>query len=77
MPLTTELLAAPLGSGDNKVQGYNYRLCVTQNASNMVPFPKPANYNTSEWELLRKLVSKALCSHIDALITSRCPGHDR
>ena len=53
-PLVTEEFAAPLGSADDKVQGYNFRLCVTKNTSNMVPFPKPAGYNRSDWRLLFK-----------------------
>jgi hypothetical protein len=53
-PLVTEEYAAPLGSADDKVQGYNFRLCVTKNSTNMVPFPKPLNYNRSDWRLLFK-----------------------
>ena len=33
---------------------YNFRLCVTLNATNQVPFPKPNNYNRSDWALLFK-----------------------
>ena len=36
------------------MQGYNFRLCVTANKSNAVPFPKPHNYNRSDWKLLLK-----------------------
>ena len=57
LPLLTTRLSAPLGSSDEKVQGYNYRLCLTQNKSNMVPFPAPAAYNASTWELLRRLAA--------------------
>ena len=53
-PLTTGEFAAPLGSGDKLVQAYNFRLCTTENRSNKVPWPKPANYNRSDWELLFK-----------------------
>jgi hypothetical protein len=44
-PLVTDEFAAPVGSGDDKVQDYNFRLCVTKNKSNAVPFPKPRSYN--------------------------------
>jgi hypothetical protein len=44
-PMVTDALAAPLGSGDDKVQAYNFRLCVTRNESNRVPFPRPSAYN--------------------------------
>ena len=55
LPLLTTRLSAPLGSADARVQGYNFRLCMTQNASNRLPFPAPAAYNASTWELLRRL----------------------
>lgn len=35
--------------GDNAVQAYNYRLCLTDNPSNRIPFPKPENYDRSEF----------------------------
>ncbi|WP_044265943.1 FAD-dependent oxidoreductase [Bacteroides timonensis] len=44
----------PTGSGssfqgDNAVQSYNYRLCLTNNPQNGVPFHKPENYNREEY----------------------------
>ena len=36
------------------MQAYNFRLCVTQDPTNTIPFPKPANYDPAEWELLRR-----------------------
>lgn len=35
--------------GDNTIQAYNYRLCLTDNPENMVPFRKPVNYNRDEY----------------------------
>ena len=40
------------GSGDQKMQAYNFRLCLTQVESNRFPFPKPENYDSSQYELL-------------------------
>ncbi|MDR1723251.1 MAG: FAD-dependent oxidoreductase [Tannerella sp.] len=34
---------------DNAVQSYNYRMCLTNNPSNRVPFKKPAHYNREEY----------------------------
>ena len=42
------------GAADSKVQSYNFRLCVTKEPENSVPFPKPEHYNASEWEFLRR-----------------------
>lgn len=34
---------------DNAVQAYNYRLCLTDNSTNRIPFYKPQNYNRQEY----------------------------
>lgn len=33
---------------------YNFRLCVTDNATLRVPWTEPAGYNPDDWELLRR-----------------------
>ena len=43
------------GSGDRRVQAYNYRLCTTNAEGNVVPFEKPANYDPDQYELLRRV----------------------
>ena len=35
--------------GDSTIQAYNYRLCLTRDKSNQVPFRKPAHYDRSEY----------------------------
>jgi hypothetical protein len=40
------------GSGDRCVQAYCYRLCTTDVAENRRPWPKPADYDESRYELL-------------------------
>lgn len=40
------------GEGDNKIQAYCFRMCMSQHPDNRVPFPKPANYDASKYELL-------------------------
>lgn len=47
----------PIGSADKRVQSYNFRLCLTQNKSNLRPFPGPSNFSSSEWELLRRVIA--------------------
>jgi hypothetical protein len=41
-----------VGSGDEKIQAYNYRVIITNDPSNMLPFPKPENYDPSRYRLL-------------------------
>jgi FAD dependent oxidoreductase len=40
------------GEGDQRVQAYNYRLCATDRPENRRPWPKPANYDEKQYELL-------------------------
>ncbi len=43
------------GSGDSLVQAYNFRICLTDNPDNMLPISEPANYDSSNYELLARL----------------------
>jgi len=40
------------GEADKRLQAYNYRVCLTKNPKNRVPFPKPADYDVKQYELL-------------------------
>lgn len=40
------------GSGDHRVQGYCFRMCLTSDPENRLPFPKPAGYDAHNYELL-------------------------
>ena len=41
------------GSGDKKVQAYNFRLCLTNMFSNRLPFTRPQEYDPSQYKLLQ------------------------
>ncbi len=43
------------GTGDNKIQAYCYRLCLTQHQENRVPITKPEGYDSTQYELLVRL----------------------
>jgi hypothetical protein len=43
------------GTGDHRVQAYCFRMCMTNHPENMVPFPKPVNYDSSQYELLVRI----------------------
>lgn len=45
----------PNGTGDKKVQAYNYRICLTSDPSNMVPITRPAGYDSTKYELALRL----------------------
>ena len=40
------------GTGDDRVQAYCFRMCMSNVPENRVPFPKPDNYQESRYELL-------------------------
>ncbi len=42
------------GQGDKRVQAYNFRLCLTNRASNRIPFTEPEGYNRADHELLAR-----------------------
>ncbi len=39
------------GSGDQKIQAYCFRTCLTKNENNRIPFIRPAGYDSSKYEL--------------------------
>jgi hypothetical protein len=43
-----------LGMGDRKVQAYNFRMILTNDPNNRVPFPKPPHYDPKRYELLAR-----------------------
>ncbi len=45
------------GSADTTVMGYNYRMCLSSDPSNQIPFPQPVNYNPAEYELLGRMAT--------------------
>ena len=47
-----------LSAGDHKIQAYNFRMILTQEKDNRVPFPKPPNYHAKRYELLRRFLSE-------------------
>jgi hypothetical protein len=42
------------GTGDRKVQAYNFRLCMTNRPDNRVAWPKPPGYDPARYELLAR-----------------------
>ena len=40
------------GEADHRVQAYCYRMCMSLDPANRVPFPKPADYDEKKYELL-------------------------
>ncbi len=46
---------AEQGSGDDLVQAYNFRICLTNAPENQIPITEPDNYDPAKYELLVRL----------------------
>jgi hypothetical protein len=44
------------GRGDRKVQAYNFRLCLTNNPDNRIDITRPADYDSTKFELLLRQI---------------------
>jgi hypothetical protein len=64
----------PIFQGDNTVMAYNFRLCVTQNKSNMIPFQKPDEYHPEDWELLRRYLNQTPGAVMPSCNTGEVPN---
>lgn len=49
---------AKQGDGDNKVQAYNFRICLTDQPSNLIPITRPDDYDSTKYELLLRVLEK-------------------
>ncbi|HEY0792677.1 MAG TPA: FAD-dependent oxidoreductase [Chthoniobacterales bacterium] len=50
----------PVGAADGGVQAYGYRLCLTRNAANRIPFTAPPGYDERDYELLARDIQQRL-----------------
>lgn len=47
-----------IGKGDQLIQAYNFRLCLSDDKNNSRPFVKPDNYDPDKYELLARAMKK-------------------
>lgn len=64
LPFITTTDAGPDEDGDKNVMIYSFRLCVTKDPANRVPFPKPANYDPARFEILRRYFAQEKRPHL-------------
>ena len=55
LPLISKETPGENGTGDNKIQAYCFRLCLTQNPDNRIKIEKPEGYDSTQYELLVRL----------------------
>jgi lysophospholipase L1-like esterase len=51
------------GTGDQRLQAYTFRMCLTDVASNRVPIPQPPGYQESDYELLFRAIAAGQTSN--------------
>ena len=64
LPFITTTNAGPKDEGDKNVMIYSFRLCVTKEPANRVPFPKPANYDPARFEIIRRYFTQEKRPHL-------------
>lgn len=65
------------GTGDSKVQAYNYRICLSSDPNNSIPITKPEGYDVAQFELLARLIAKQPDKNrlLDYFIWSKMPNN--
>ena len=56
LPEVSAALRGEIGAADKKVQAYNFRMCLSKDKNNQVPFTKPPNYDAKRFTLLARLL---------------------
>ncbi|MGZ3332787.1 MAG: FAD-dependent oxidoreductase, partial [Gemmatimonadaceae bacterium] len=56
LPGISPLPRGEIGSGDKRVQAYNFRLILSKEKDNQVRFPEPAAYDPRRYEVLRRFI---------------------
>ncbi|SEW53464.1 FAD-dependent oxidoreductase [Chitinophaga arvensicola] len=60
-------LDAP-GTGDKKLQTYNFRICLSNVPENRIEIPQPADYKPEKYELLIRLLEKTNPKSLSAIL---------
>jgi hypothetical protein len=53
------------GEGDSKVQAYCFRMCLTDNPENRIPFAQPEGYDPRQYELLLRIYAAGWAETFD------------
>lgn len=56
LPFVTTVDAGPDEAGDKHVMVYSFRLCLTEDSENRVPFPQAVDYDPARFEIMRRYV---------------------
>jgi FAD dependent oxidoreductase len=66
----------PDGTGDKKIQSYNFRLCLSNDPANRIPITRPARYDSTHYELLLRFLASHPVKNLDAILkVDTMPNH--
>jgi len=64
-----------VGDGDKKTQAYNFRVCLSRDKNNQVPYPKPQTYNPHLYDaLLNRMIAASKRESDDKLVKGFWPA---
>ncbi|MEK3686852.1 FAD-dependent oxidoreductase [Paenibacillus sp. FSL R10-2736] len=58
LPRVNATRGGGIGDGDNKLQAYNFRMCLTDNPGNRLEIGKPEGYNEADYEILFRAIEQ-------------------
>ena len=70
LPLVNTNNAGTFGQGDQRLQAYNFRLCLTQNATNKIPITPPSGYSEAQYELVRRYLAARIAAGASTALTA-------
>jgi len=65
--ISSDALSAQ-GTGDNKIQSYNFRICLTNNPAHRIPITKPEDYDPARYELLLRYLEKKPAENLSSFL---------
>lgn len=70
LPLVQTNTGGNVGDGDLRLQAFNYRLCLTQNATNKLAITAPTNYSEANYELVRRYIASRVATDGSVALSS-------
>jgi hypothetical protein len=70
LPLVNTNNAGTVGQGDQRLQAYNFRLCLTQNDTNKIAITAPAGYSESQYELVKRYIAARTAAGASTALTA-------
>jgi hypothetical protein len=70
IPHVSDAPLVPVGAADDRIEVYDFRLCMTDSPGHRILVQKPEGYNASEWEFWRRLYVSPSLTPLNAFPSS-------